>query len=101
MADKDQWDYLDSTHPDAILYNPGGFGGDFYGGDRLSKRQKIEYHKTWIARLNKELKGIRGEETNTYGVAWANRNQRSEKNSKIKRVQKKRSDHKAALKLLK
>ena len=94
---KEPWDYLDTTHPDAIY----PYGEQFSGGENLSAEQIKEYHKVWIDRINKELKFARGTETNIHGIKWANKAEQGRKTQQVKKLIKQRRTHEKALKEIK
>ena len=100
---KEPWDYLDSTHPDAIYlsWNSQSNTGTFIGGENLSNIQKSEYHKVWIDRINKELKAVRGVEAQDKGIKWANKNAQKLKTQEIKKLIAQRRKHESALKQVK
>jgi|GEM_PF-6433905 len=94
---KEPWDYLDTTHPDAIY----PYGEQFRGGENLSAEQIKEYHNVWIDRINKELKFARGTETNIHGIKWANKAEQGRKTQQVKKLIKQRRTHEKALKEIK
>ncbi|KKL15781.1 hypothetical protein LCGC14_2502140 [marine sediment metagenome] len=93
------WNYLDTTHPDAIYlsWDSPRNKGEFVGGKNLSDRQKSEYHKVWVDRLNKELKEIRGIMVTDKGVQWANKAAQKGKTEQVAKLIAQRNLHKKVI----
>jgi len=93
------WDYLDTTHPDAIYLSWDSLRnrGHFTGGENLTNNQKQAYHKLWIDRLNKELKQVRGITVTDKGVQWANKAAQKAKSEGVKKLLAQKAIHTKAL----